>query len=160
MKRQTLVTALVSALLIFSMLGCGTTNHLLSIELTGSGSTGSIEIRGWGGTLQLQAVGTYSSGKTKNLTNQVTYSVTPDGVDSSGNALLAPPQTVQYSVTGLLTAVDPAVCTFANVGTQLAPSWVLTGSYRVVATFQGITSQPLLVGVASAVPRGQTQCGP
>ncbi len=160
MNRKTLFTALACALLVFSMLGCGTTNHLQSIELFGSGTTGALEIKGWGGTLQLQAIGTYSSGKTKNLSNMVTYAVTPDGNDSSGNALLAPPQTVQYSPAGLLTAVDPAVCTFLNIGTATSPSWVLSGSYKVLATFEGITSQPLQVAVASAVPAGQTQCGP
>ena len=163
MKRTTFFSAFACALLTFSLLGCGTTNKLQSITLTAksSGTTGGFfELKGWGGTVQLVATGNYSNSKTKDLSNVVKYAVTPDGTDAGGNALSAPPLTVQFSPTGLLTAVDPAVCTYSNVGTTDKPAWVLTGSYKVVATFEGISSQPAFVGVASAVSAGQTQCGP
>ena len=39
MKRKTLFAALACALLVFSMLGCGTTNHLQSITLSAKAST-------------------------------------------------------------------------------------------------------------------------
>src|SRR5450432_443197 len=126
-KRKTLFAALACALLVFSMLGCGTSNHLQSITLTSAGSTGTFELKGWGGTLQMVATGNYSSSQTHDLSNVVTYTVTPDGTDADGFALLAPPQTVQFSPTGLFTAVDPAVCTFSNVGTVAKPIWVLSG---------------------------------
>ena len=163
MKRKTLFAALACALLVFSMLGCGTSNHLQSITLSAKTlpvSGGLYNLAGWGGTLQMVATGNYSSSQTHDLSNVVTYTVTPDGTDADGNPLLAPPQTVQYSVTGLLTAVDPTACTWVNLGTQAKPSWALSGSYKVVATFQGIQSQPVFVAVASAIQAGQTQCGP
>lgn len=163
MKRTTFFAAFACALLTFSLLGCGTTNHLQSITLTAKnsqGTSGVFELKGWGGTLQLVATGNYSNGRTRDLSNVVAYAVTPDGTDASGVALLAPPQTVQFSPTGLLTAVDPTVCTFVNVGTVTTPSWALTGSYKVVVSSQGITSQPVFVAVASAITSGQTQCGP
>jgi len=164
-NRKTLFAALACALLVFSMLGCGTSNNLQSITLTAKTlpvSGGLYNLAGWGGTLQMVATGNYSSSKTHDLSNVVTYTVTPDGTDASTPpvALLAPPQTVQFNVTGLLTAVDPTACTWVNLGTPVKPSWALSGSYKVVATFQGIQSQPVFVAVASAITQGQTQCGP
>ncbi len=159
-NRQTLFATSACALLVFSMLGCGTTNHLRTITLTVAGTTGTVELKGWGGTLQLVATGNYSSGNTKDLSNVVTYTVTPDGTDADGVPLQAPPQTVTFNTTGLLTAVDPPVCTFENLGTPAKPAWALSGGYKVVASFQGVQSQPMFVAVASAVQAGQTQCGP
>ena len=54
------------------------------------------------------------------------------------------------SVTGLVTAVDPAVCAWVDVGTATTPAWATTGDYEVTATYRGITSQPFFVAVASA----------
>jgi hypothetical protein len=162
-KRTTFFAAFACALLIFSLLGCGTSNHLQSITLTAKNSqaTGGLyDLKGWGGTLQMVATGNYGSGKTRDLSNVVTYTVTPDGTDADGVALLAPPNTVQFSPTGLITAVDPTVCTFINLGTTDKPVWALRGSYQVVASFQGVSSQPVFVAVASAITAGQTQCGP
>ena len=46
-KRKTLFAALACALLVFSMLGCGTTNHLQSITLTpAAGGSGLFNIKG------------------------------------------------------------------------------------------------------------------
>jgi hypothetical protein len=160
-NHKNLLAALVSGLLVFSMLGCNalqTTNHLRSIQLTPSG--GLYNLVGIGGTLQLVATGTYSSGQTKDLTNMVTYTVIPD---PSGMPLPAPPSTVTMSPTGLMTAVEPAVCTWHDTQTDATkpPTWVIAGSYIVTASFQGITSQQIFVTVASATgdaPDGS--CGP
>jgi len=169
-NRKTIFAALACALLAFSMLGCGTTNHLQTITLTSGNATGTFNVKGIGGTLQLIATGNYSSGKTYNLTNEVTYTVIVDPVhyvDAFGSTLVPPCQTpctvagqgtLEYSVTGMLTAVQPATCTYVDVAgiippstTAPAPSWALSGDYMVTATFEGITSQPVFVGVASSV---------
>ena len=90
-----------------------------------------------------------------------TWSVVPDGVDINGEALNAPPLTVTMSPTGLLTAVDPPVCTWENLEPDPTkdPAWALSGSYKVTASFGSVTSQPVFVAVASAAapPPG---CGP
>ncbi len=48
-----------------------------------------------------------------------------------------------------MTAVAPFVCSWTNVGTSTQPAYQLTGSYKIVASFQGVASQPVYVGVAS-----------
>jgi hypothetical protein len=159
---KTLFAALACALLVFSMLGCGTTNHLQSITLTpASGGSGLFNVKGIGGTLQLVATGNYSSGKTKNLTSEVTYSVVPD---PTGQIVPpAPPSTVTMSPTGLMTAVEPAICLWTDTTLDLTkpPTWALTGDYIVTASFQGVTSQQAFVAVASAVGNGPGgACGP
>jgi hypothetical protein len=162
-NRKTLFAALASALLVFSMLGCGTTNKLQSIQLSTSNLSevpmGTLEVKGVGGTLQLYTWGNYSSGKQKLLDTvggAVAYhiSITPGsaawtGVLGDPNA--SPAQTVQLSPTGLLTAVSPFACTFINVAVPpaTAPSWALDGTYSVTATYSGFTSPPAFVAVAS-----------
>ncbi len=160
-NRKTIFAALACALLAFSMLGCGTSNHLQTITLTAAGDTGTFNVKGIGGTLQLVATGNYSSGKTHDLTNEVTYNIQVDpvnNIDAFGFLLQAPPATVTLNKTGMITAVDPAVCTWVDVAaiippatTAPAPSWALSGDYMVTASFQGITSQPVFVGVASSI---------
>lgn len=119
---------------------------------------------GWGSTLQLQVNAVYHSGKTIPVTNAVTYAVTPQYTNDVGDALLAPPNTVTINTTGMMTAVNPTECTWKDLtpSTPTSPSWVLTGSYQVIATYKGMQSQPVFVGVASAAsstdPTGQ--CGP
>lgn len=183
MKRTNVFfVALACALVVFS-LGCGTSNKLQSIQLSAalvngvapSSQSGFVSLQGNGGTIQLLATGTYSSTKTKDLTNAVTYTVLVDpnnDVDVFGNTLLPPCKpgtcpnptqpppyttgTVQYSSTGLITAVQPATCTWENVaplgpgGTVPTPSWFYTGDYVVTATYQGVTSQPFYIPVASS----------
>lgn len=163
MKRKTLIAAFGCVLLATSLLGCGGSNKLQSITLGIGGTGGFFNLQGIGGTLQLKATGEYGSTKTKDLTNKVTYVVVPDGNDSDGNPLNAPPMTVTLSPTGLLTAVDPAVCTWTNLqpDPDKEPAWALTGSYKITASFDGITSQPIFVGVASAAgPPPTGACGP
>jgi hypothetical protein len=175
--RKTLFAALACALLVFSMLGCGTTNKLQSITLGASlvngapvtTQAGFFSLQGNGGTIQLQAIGKYSDGKTKDLTRVVTYSVIVDplyNVDAFGNVLLPPCQppqcpspsappytagTVEFDATGLITAIDPATCTWVDTSSDpTKPSWFYVGAYAATVTFGGVTSQPLYIPVASS----------
>jgi hypothetical protein len=190
-KRTNIFVALACALLVFS-LGCGSSNKLQSITLSAqfvngvapSSQTGFVTLDGNGGTIQLLATGTYSSTKTKDLTNAVIYTVKVDplaNVDQFGNPLIppcaapacpapsTPPYTngtVEYSPTGLITAVQPAVCTWVNVAQSgTSPSWAYVGDYVVTATYQGVTSQPFYIPVASSTGITSTSnpsgaCGP
>lgn len=182
MKRTQILTALACALLALGSVGCGGSNNLQSIQLSASlvngvapsSQTGFTTLEGNGGTIQLQALGTYNSTKTKDLSNEVTYHVEVDPVnntDAFGNTLLppcavgacpsptTPPYTngtVSYSPTGLITAVQPATCTWVDiapvvtVGTAPTPAWFYSGDYVVTATFGGVTSQPFYIPVASS----------
>ena len=159
--RKKLIAVLPIALALLGLLGCGTSNHLQTITLSSASSTGQFEVKGIGGTLQLKATGNYSSTQTHDLTNVATYSIAADPY--TGGPLPTPPQGATLNATGLVTAVDPGVCTFVNVQSDPAapPAWVLTGAYKVTATYQGITSQPVYVAVASAAGPGPTgACGP
>jgi hypothetical protein len=164
-KRKTLFAALACAMLTFSMLGCGTSNNLQSIQLSTSNTAetppGTLDLKGIGGTLQVYAWGNYSSGKKKLLNNVgVAYQIvlTPgsdSAVDPGTGGLYqldAPPATVELSSTGLLTAVTPSACTFFNSAQPPAttPAWSMVGSYSVTATYSGFTSPPVFVAVASA----------
>ena len=166
MKRTILCIASLS-LLAVCLTSCGSTDNLRTIQLTGSSSN----LQGIGATIQLQAQGTYAYGPNRDLTNLVTYTIIVDpdsnlALDTSGTfvTLPTPPQTAMVSVTGLVTAVDPAVCAWEDVGTATTPAWATTGEYEVTATYRGITSQPFFVAVASAAgPSGAPangQCGP
>src|SRR6266571_4385278 len=106
------------------MLGCGTTNHLQSIQVTAAlingvvptGQTGFLNLKGIGATIQFKATGKYSDTKTRDLSNVVTWNVIVDpnnGFDVGGNALFPPCKapcsdpsegTVQYNTTGLITS--------------------------------------------------------
>ena len=177
MKRTTFFAAFACALLIFSLLGCGTTNKLQSVQLSTSNTAevpmGTLEVQGVGGTLQLYAWGNYSSGKQKLLNNvDVTYqiSITPGSFAWTGflgDPNATPPQTIELSPNALLTAVSPFACTFINEAQPPAtsPAWALAGTYTVTATYQGFTSAPAYVAVASAAgitdPSNPTgACGP
>jgi hypothetical protein len=153
-------------------LDCGGSSHLQSIELTAASPAAvGLDVIGLGGTLQLVATGTYSDGKTKDLTDQVSFaiSITPNSTDQNGVALPPPPQGLEIGPTGLLTAEYPAVCTWVNLNasssTATMPAWALTGSYAVTASDRGIASPAVYVAVASAVgiidPTNPTgACGP
>ncbi len=177
MNRQTLFCALACALLVFSMLGCGSSNNLQSIQISTSNTAetapGTLDLVGIGGTIQVYTWGNYSSGKTKLLSNesvQYQISITPD-MPLSGE-LATPPQTVELSPTGLLTAVPPFVCTWVNSAPEnatppvTAPAWGVGGSYTVTGTYLGFTSPPVFVAVASASPGTEDgtnptgECGP
>jgi len=167
-KRTILLAALLVAALFMLLPGCGNPaiGTLQSITLTAA-TTGTVEVKGEGGTLQLIAIGNYTSKGTKNLSNNVTYTATPNGTDEIGGALpptsAANPQTISISPTGLVTAVTPFVCTFYNDGSPTKPVWTLKGSYEIVASFGTVSSQPIYVAVASAAgsfPNDVGACGP
>jgi hypothetical protein len=166
-KRTISLAGLVGLGLFVLLAGCGTpaAGNLQSITLTSA--SGSLQLQGEGGTIQLLATGNYTSMATKNLTGVVTYVATPVGTDEQGAALPATsstaPKTVSVSPTGLVTAVPPFVCTYYNSGSVTTPAWVLTGSYEIVATYNKVASQPVYVGVAAAAGTGPNdggQCGP
>ena len=163
MKRTNILAALACALLVFVLAGCGQTNHLQTITLQASlingvaptGQAGFYNLDGLGGTIQMQAIGNYTNGKTKDLTTVVTFTmiVDPDeNHDQFGDVLSAPPLTASISTTGLVTATEPAVCTWINIAVPpaTAPSFAYVGDYLVTASFGGITSQPVYLPVASA----------
>jgi hypothetical protein len=191
-NRKTLLVlaALACALLVFSMLGCGTTNDLQSIQLSNSNASvvppGTLDLQGEGATTQLYVWGNYSDGKQKvlNSVGDVAFqmTVTPGSVDQFSNPLLPPCQTPQcpnpasppytegtiaYDANGLLTAVPPFVCTWVNSAQPpaTAPAWGLAGSYTVTATYSGFTTPPVYVAVASQagitnITNPTGECGP
>jgi hypothetical protein len=152
------------SLLAVCLTSCGSTDNVRTIQLT----TPSTDLQGIGATAQLQVEGTYAYGPNRDLTNDVTYTVIVDpnsnGTVGAPGILPTPPNTITISKTGLITAVEPAVCTFNDVGTATAPVWVLTGDYEITATYRGVTSQPVYIGVASAAGPAAApangQCGP
>jgi hypothetical protein len=183
-KRKTLFAALACALLVFSMLGCGTSNKLQSIQISSSNTaelvTGTISVGINGpvqGPIQLYTWGNYSNGKSvllggSGLAYQIVvdpdnpYGVNPG--DGTFYLLAAPPDTIQLSTTGLLTAVEPSACSWFNsaVSPATSPAWSVVGSYSVTATYGSFTSPPVFVAMASAPgvydpktnPTGE--CGP
>jgi len=163
-KRKSLFAALACALLVFSMLGCGTTNHLQSIQLSTSNtaeSAGStLTLYGIGGTVQLYTWANYSNGKQVLLHgNQVAYQIssTATGFAETGGPLgdpnADPPQSVQLlTPNGLLTAIPPFACTWENTATTgTTPAFAIVGYYTVTATYQGMTTPPAFLTDASAV---------
>jgi hypothetical protein len=148
--------------------GCGTSDYVQSISLSAAGSSSGttvFNLSGEDGTLQLVATANYHSGKAVDVTNSVTYSVTPVGVDSGGNALPAyGPTSVPINATGLMTAIV-SMCTWVDVGNPLPTppkyNWEYTGYYQTIAVYNGMQSQPVAIGVGSAAgnaPDGS--CGP
>jgi hypothetical protein len=168
-NRKTLFAALACALLVFSMLGCGATNHLQSITLQASSINGTpttsqpgfYDVVGDGSTVQLQAMGNYTNGQSKDITSQVTFQLIVDPnytKNAYGGSLLAPcvgacqsgQGTAQLSVTGLVTAVEPATCTWVDpVPAPGVATWYFVGAYQATASTQGITSQPVYIPLAS-----------
>jgi len=114
--------------------------------------------------------GNYSNGKNQLLSGNIQYHIaaTQGSVDQFGDPLPAPPQTVELSTNGLVTAVVPFICTWQNsaVPPATTPAWGLSGSYSVTATTQGMTSPPVFVAVASQAgintngTNPTAECGP
>jgi len=166
-KRTNILAALLVTLTLIAT-GCGTSDYVQSVQLsaTGASSGGFYNLVGIDGTLQLTATANYHSGKTVPVTDSVTYTVTPIGADQDGNSL-APygPDTIPINSTGLMTAVE-GICTWQDIGNPIPTppqyNWVLSGYYQIVATYNGMPSQPIAVGVGSAAgntaPNGA--CGP
>ncbi len=169
MNRKTLFAALACALAVFGMLGCGQSNNLKSIQLSTSNTSetpgSALNLPGITNQIQLYTWGNYSDGKQKLLDSVggVTYSIVVDPshfVDAFGNTLPAPPQMVELSTTGLITAADPGTCTWVDEAAVTptnptpTPAWAMSGYYDVTATYQGLTTPP--VAVALAVTAGNT----
>jgi hypothetical protein len=162
------------ALSLFSS-SCGTSDKIASVsmQVVGTG-TGTVDLIGLGSTLQLQVLANYTSGKQIDQTNFATYTVVSEGYyctwsdgncDSSADeaAMPAPPQTLTVNSTGMVTSVNPAVCSWINVGTTTTPGWAYTGDYMITATFRNFTSNPVFIPLASAAsgqPGNNGQCGP
>ena len=161
MNRKSLLTAFVCALLVLSMLGCGQTNELQSIQLSSSStaetSGNDFLLYGIGGTAQVYVWGNYTNGQAKLLQGDaVKFQIvlTPGSsaeTGSLGDPNANPPGTVQLSASGLLTAVQPYACTYTNTATTgTTPAFALTGSYTLTATYGGMTTPPQYVSVASS----------
>lgn len=158
-KRTALFVILIAAM---GMSSCGSYSLRtinLAISNNNLGTTAN-ELKGLGSWVQFSATGNYSNYTSKDLSQRVTYNivVTSGSVDANGAQLPAPPNGAQLSLLGLVTAVAPGVCTYVQTGTNPI-TYALTGTYTVTATFGGVTSNPVYVGVASAAgPSGN--CGP
>jgi hypothetical protein len=165
-RKQILAAIAIGLSLICS--GCGTSDYVQTVTLSATSSSvggGIYNLVGWGGTLQLVVNANYHSGKTIPVTDSVQYAVTPQDTDDTGAALQAPPNTVTINTTGMMTAVNPTVCTWKDLApNSTTPAWFLSGSYQVIATYKGIASQPIFVAVASAAGSTDVQspgaCGP
>jgi hypothetical protein len=155
------------ATLPFLTTSCGTGDKIGSVSINAAGSTGTINLVGLGGTMQLQVLANYTSGKQIDETNFATYTVTAEGyyTDPATNTnfpMPTPPLTLTINNTGMVTAVDPAVCSWVAIGTSTPPGWAYSGWYEITATYRGFTSQPIDIPLASAAgPASQNgQCGP
>lgn len=144
---------------------CGVGDKIGSVSIDAAGTTGVVNLAGLGGTLQLHVTANYTSGKQIDETNFATYVVTPEGfLWDQVTPVPTPPLGVTISPTGMITAVDPGICTWVNAGTLTQPGWFFSGDYKVIATYRGFSSQPIFIPVASSssgatnAPSGQ--CGP
>ncbi|MGA2857603.1 MAG: hypothetical protein ABSE40_12080 [Candidatus Sulfotelmatobacter sp.] len=171
MKRTRILVTLLATLALLSS-SCGTGDKISSVSITAAGQAGTINLIGLGGTLQLQVMANYTSGKQINETNFATYTITPEGtLWDQATALPTPPYGIQLNNTGMIAATATqngnGICTWLNANTtstQLSsPSWFYTGDYTIVATYRGFTSNPIYIPVASGAS-GQTGqegiCGP
>ncbi len=162
MKYSRILATLLGALSLV-MSGCGTGDKIANVSMTVNGTTGVVNLVGLGGTLPLAVHANYTSGKWVDETNFATYTVTAMGIDNNtGLPLAASPATLAVSSTGVITATDPAVCTWTNLGTSTAQSWAYDGWYEITAKYRGFTSEPVYIPVASAAgsPSNNGQCGP
>jgi hypothetical protein len=163
--KHTRILAALLGIVTLLTTSCGVGDKIGSVSVTAVGiSGGIINLAGLGGTIQLKVTANYTSGKQIDETNFATYTVTAEGFDNNTGALLpSPPQTLTINKTGMVTAVDPAVCAWVNLGTLQTPGWAYTGDYMITATYRGFTSQPIFIPVASAASNQDNtngQCGP
>jgi len=177
-KRTNILAALLVALSLIST-GCGTSDYVQSIQLSAAGAAvgGTYNLPGVDATLQLQVNAVYHSGKSVPVTDSVTWTGSPICCDAAGNNLpaLAPPITGQPGTgtvwiypTGVMTAIS-GICTWTDLPSGNPPvlptppqyNWVINGWYQVTATYNGVASNPVAVGVGSLAgnaPNGA--CGP
>jgi hypothetical protein len=172
-KRTNIVAALLVTLTLIST-GCGTSDYVQSVQLTatGPGNAAFSNLAGADGTIQLNTVAVYHSGKNVPVTNSVTYTVSTVGTQDelSGYAPIPAygPTTVPIDPTGLMTIVA-SLCTWVDLPSGTPPvlptppiyNWEYTGYYQVVAVYNGVSSQPVAIGAGSRAgnaPDGS--CGP
>lgn len=164
------------ALSLFSS-SCGTSDKIASVSMQVVGvGTGTVSLIGLGGTLQLQVLTNYTSGKQIDQTNFATYTIVSQGYyctwsDGACNnpgvdqaTMPASPNTLTINKTGMVTAVNPAVCSWISTTDDFStPGWAYTGDYMITASFRGFTSNPVFVPLASAALAQagmEGQCGP
>jgi hypothetical protein len=170
-KRSIFLATLLVAISL-CLINCGTGDKIGSVSMQVVGASGgTVNLAGLGGTLQLQVMANYTSGKQIDETNFATYTITAEGTDDTGATLPAPPYGMELSNTGLITATatqdDAGICTWWNGNTTstalTTPAWAFTGDYSIVATYRGFTSNPVYIPVASGSsvqPSNEGQCGP
>lgn len=163
MKRTLFFATLLLTAVALLTTSCGTGDKIGSVSLKVVGASGgTVNLVGLGGTLQLQVLANYTSGKQIDETNFATYTVSPSGIDDAGAGLPAPPFGVSLDKTGMLTATaDGAgfgLCTWVSQGTP--PAWFMSGNYTIVATYRGFQSNPVYIPVASAGSIQGGLCGP
>jgi hypothetical protein len=170
--KHTKVLATLLAALSLVMSGCGTSDSIKSLLLTSSGANnnGFYNLAGQDSTLQLKVLAIYNSGKQIDVTNSVTWTVTPTGADDQGNTLPPyGPLTVPINKTGLMTGIvgictwtDAVVVTSGVSGPANPPIWLYTGYYQTSASYRGFTSQPVAIGVGVTVSQNSPVggCGP
>jgi hypothetical protein len=158
--KRTIFSIACLSLLAMLGLGCGS-NALKTITLQAN----TTELKGIGATVQLGVQGNYSYGPSRDLTSRSTFTIVPQGTTWNNlDITTLPTPSITIDNKGMLTAVDPALCTFEATGTDSITGWVMTGDYKVVAHFGGIDSQPMYFGMASAggdpAKPALGQCGP
>lgn len=176
MKHVSFMALFLAAVALLST-SCGTSDSIKSLTLTSTGSSsgGFFNLAGVDGTLQLKVLANYNSGKMIDVTNAVTWSVTPTGTIYSsadvnytaGGPLPAiGPTTVTISPTGMMTGIA-AICTWVDLtdpttGKPASPAiWAYTGYYQLTATYRNFTSQPVGIGMGIAESNAPTGgCGP
>jgi hypothetical protein len=172
MKRTFTVLALFIAAITLLSTSCGTSDYVKSLTLSSNGTSsgGFYNLVGVDGTLQLQVMAVYNSGKLLDVTKASTWNVTPTGVDQYGFALPPyGPNTVPIDPSGLMTGIV-SICTWTDtLDTTVTPAvywnppiWEYTGYYQVSATYRNFTSQPVGIGVGVQASKNSPSggCGP
>lgn len=165
MKRTLFFATLLLSAVALLTTSCGSGDKINSLSMTVGGQTGTVNLVGLGGTLQLQVLANYTSGKWVDETQYATYTITAEGFEwDEITPMPTPPLGATINASGMVTAVDPGVCSwFSATGTTGNTGWAFTGDYKIVATYRGFTSNPVFIPMASAAS-GQSgvegQCGP
>src|SRR5580698_8816860 len=116
MKRTSAVLTLFVAAIALLSISCGTSDYVKSLTLSSNGTSsgGFYNLVGVDGTLQLQVMAVYNSGKLLDVTKASTWNVTPTGVDQFGFPLPPyGPNTVPIDPSGLMTGIV-SICTWTD----------------------------------------------
>lgn len=164
MKFTSFLALFLTAVVLLST-SCGTGDKIGSVSMNVSGLVGTVDLKGLGGTLQLQVLANYTSGKQIDETNFATYKIVPVGVEWDGStAMPMPPLGASINGTGMVTATDPGVCSWVSTtNNPTTPGWAINGWYEITAVYRGFSSNTVYIPVSSAT-NGQSnmqgQCGP